>query len=109
MVSLGSGVCFVQIAVMDVPVRKTLLERGFLMIAPMARITFAAFAADGCMAGDRSRAGRSRHRDLHRRKDHGAAHLLPAEQCRLPAEDDQQADIRPSAEDRCQPTARSRR
>lgn len=44
MVSVGSGVCFVQIAVMDVPVRQTLLKRGFLMIAPMARITFVAFA-----------------------------------------------------------------
>jgi TolA-binding protein len=34
----------VQIAVMDIPVRPMLLKRGFLMIAPMARITFVAFA-----------------------------------------------------------------
>ena len=44
MVSLGWGFCFVQIAVMDFPVRQTLLKQGFLMIAPMARITFVAFA-----------------------------------------------------------------
>jgi TolA-binding protein len=44
MVSLGSGVRFVQIAVINVPVRQTLLKRGFLMIAPMARITFVVFA-----------------------------------------------------------------
>jgi TolA-binding protein len=34
----------VQIAVINVPVRQTLLKRGFLMIAPMARITFVVFA-----------------------------------------------------------------
>jgi TolA-binding protein len=34
----------VQIAVMDVPRVLNTLDRGFLMIAPMARITFAAFA-----------------------------------------------------------------
>jgi TolA-binding protein len=34
----------VQIAVMDVPCVLNALDRGFLMIAPMARITFAAFA-----------------------------------------------------------------
>jgi TolA-binding protein len=44
MVSLGWGFCFVQIAVMDVPRVLNALDRGFLMIAPMARITFAAFA-----------------------------------------------------------------
>ena len=44
MVSLGWGFCFVQIAVMDVPRALNALDRGFLMIAPMARITFAAFA-----------------------------------------------------------------
>ena len=43
MVSLGSGACFVQIAVMDVPRASGLLNED-LMIAPMARITFAAFA-----------------------------------------------------------------
>jgi len=44
MVSLGWGFCFVQIAVMDVPRVLNALDRGFLMIAPMARISFAAFA-----------------------------------------------------------------
>src|SRR3954466_5962343 len=44
MVSLGWGFCFVQIAVMDVPRELNALDRGFLMIAPMARISFAAFA-----------------------------------------------------------------
>ena len=44
MVSLGWGFCFVQIAVMDVPRVLNGLDRGFLMIAPMARISFAAFA-----------------------------------------------------------------
>src|SRR3954470_6856413 len=44
MVSLGCGFCFVQIAVMDVPRVLNALDRGFLMIAPMARISFAAFA-----------------------------------------------------------------
>jgi TolA-binding protein len=34
----------VQIAVMDVPAHRTHLERGFLMMAPMNRIAFAAFA-----------------------------------------------------------------
>jgi TolA-binding protein len=43
MVSLGSGVCFVQIAVIDVPARKMLLERGFDDCSD-GRITFAAFA-----------------------------------------------------------------
>jgi TolA-binding protein len=41
MVSLGSRVCFVQIAVMEVRRAMNALDRGFLMIAPMARITFA--------------------------------------------------------------------
>ena len=45
-------------------------------------------------------AGCSRHRNLHRRKDHGAAHQLPAEQCRFPAEDDCKTRRRPSAEAR---------
>jgi len=44
MVSLGSGVCFVQIAVMDVPRASDAFETRILMIAPMARITFVAFA-----------------------------------------------------------------
>jgi hypothetical protein len=44
MVSLGSGVCFVQIAVMDVPRASNAFGTRILMIAPMARITFAAFA-----------------------------------------------------------------
>src|ERR1041384_5101428 len=44
MVSLGWGFCFVQIAVMDVPRVLNALDRGFLMTAPMARISFAAFA-----------------------------------------------------------------
>jgi TolA-binding protein len=44
MVSLGSGVCFVQIAVMDVPRALDAFGTRILMIAPMARITFAAFA-----------------------------------------------------------------
>src|SRR3954462_8341277 len=44
MVSLGCGFCFVQIAVMDVPRELNALDRGFLMIAPMARTSFAAFA-----------------------------------------------------------------
>src|SRR4051794_41938346 len=44
MVSPGWGFCFVQIAVMDVPRVLNALDRGFLMIAPMARISFAAFA-----------------------------------------------------------------
>jgi TolA-binding protein len=44
MVSLGWGFCFVQIAVMDVPRVLNALDRGFLMIAPMARITFVVFA-----------------------------------------------------------------
>jgi TolA-binding protein len=44
MVSLGWGFCFVQIAVMDVHRVLNALDRGFLMIAPIARITFAAFA-----------------------------------------------------------------
>ena len=44
MVSLGSGICFVQIAVMDVPRAPDAFGMRFLMIAPMARITFAAFA-----------------------------------------------------------------
>ena len=43
-------------------------------------------------------AGCARYRDLHRRKDHGAAHQLPAEQCRFPAEDDFKTRRRPSAE-----------
>src|SRR5512144_1494104 len=41
MVSLRWGFCFVQIAVMDVRSAMNALGRGFLMIAPMARITFA--------------------------------------------------------------------
>jgi TolA-binding protein len=44
MVSLGWGFCFVQIAVMDVPRVLNALDRGITMIAPMARISFAAFA-----------------------------------------------------------------
>jgi TolA-binding protein len=44
MVSLGSAVCFVQIAVMDAPRAPDASGMRFLMIAPMARITFAAFA-----------------------------------------------------------------
>jgi TolA-binding protein len=44
MVSLGSGVCFVQIAVMDVPRALDAFGTRILMIAPMARITFVAFA-----------------------------------------------------------------
>ena len=44
MVSLGSGVCFVQIAVMDVPRPLNAFGTRIWMIAPMARITFAAFA-----------------------------------------------------------------
>ena len=44
MVSVGWGFCFVQIAVMDVPRVLNALDRGFLMTAPMARISFAAFA-----------------------------------------------------------------
>jgi TolA-binding protein len=44
MVSPGSGACFAQIAVMDAPRVLNALDRGFLMIAPMARITFVAFA-----------------------------------------------------------------
>ncbi len=47
---------------------------------------------------NRGRAGCSRHRNLHRRKDHGAADQLPAEQCRFPAEDDRETRRRPSAE-----------
>jgi TolA-binding protein len=41
MVSLRWGFCFVQIAVMDVRSAMNALDRGFLMIAPMARIAFA--------------------------------------------------------------------
>src|SRR3984893_8564725 len=44
MVSLGWGFCFVQIAVMDVHLVLNAWDRGFLMIAPIARISFAAFA-----------------------------------------------------------------
>jgi endonuclease/exonuclease/phosphatase (EEP) superfamily protein YafD len=44
MVSLRWGFCFVQIAVMVVRSAMNALDRGFLMIAPMARISFAAFA-----------------------------------------------------------------
>jgi TolA-binding protein len=44
MVSLGSGTCFVQIAVMDVPRAPDAFETRISMNAPMARITFAAFA-----------------------------------------------------------------
>jgi TolA-binding protein len=44
MVSLGSGACFAQIAVMDVPRAPEAFETRILMIAPMARITFVAFA-----------------------------------------------------------------
>src|SRR5437879_12047745 len=44
MVSLGSGVCFVQIAVMDVPYALDAFGTRILMIAPMAGTTFAAFA-----------------------------------------------------------------
>jgi TolA-binding protein len=44
MVSLGSGVCFVQIAVMDVPRAQNAFGTRVWMIASMARITFAAFA-----------------------------------------------------------------
>src|SRR5512143_1891388 len=44
MVSLRWGFCFVQIAVMDVRSAMNALDRGFLMIAPMTRIAFAAFA-----------------------------------------------------------------
>jgi TolA-binding protein len=41
MVSLRWGFCFVQIAVMDVRSAMNAWDRGFLMIARMARITFA--------------------------------------------------------------------
>jgi hypothetical protein len=41
MVSLRWGFCFVQIAVMDVRSAMNALDRGFLMIARMARITTA--------------------------------------------------------------------
>jgi TolA-binding protein len=44
MVSLGSGVCFVQIAVIDVPRAQNAFWNEDLMIAPMTRIAFAAFA-----------------------------------------------------------------
>ena len=44
MVSLGSGVCFVQIAVMDVRRALNAFGTRILMVAPMARTTFAAFA-----------------------------------------------------------------
>ena len=44
MVSLGSGVCFVQIAVMDVPRPLNAFGTRIWMIAPIARIAFAAFA-----------------------------------------------------------------
>src|SRR5438874_787953 len=44
MVSLGSGVCFVQIAVMDVPRPLNAFGTRIWMIAPIARTTFAAFA-----------------------------------------------------------------
>src|SRR6478735_2574682 len=41
MVSLRWGFCFVQIAVMVVRSAMNALDRGFLMIAPIARIAFA--------------------------------------------------------------------
>jgi TolA-binding protein len=41
---MGWGFCFTQIAVMDVPRAPDALETRILMIAPMARITFVAFA-----------------------------------------------------------------
>src|SRR5256886_16520802 len=44
MVSLGSGVCFVQIAVMDVPRPLNAFGTRIWMVAPIARIAFAAFA-----------------------------------------------------------------
>ena len=44
MVSLGWGFCFVQIAVMEFPRAPDAFETRILMIAPMARITFVAFA-----------------------------------------------------------------
>ena len=44
MVSLGSGVCFVQIAVMDVPRALNAFGTRILMIAPMPCTTFVAFA-----------------------------------------------------------------
>src|SRR5438094_9591167 len=44
MVSRGSGVCFVQIAVMDVPRPLNAFGTRIWMIAPIARIAFAAFA-----------------------------------------------------------------
>ena len=44
MVSLGSGVCFVQIAVMDVPRPLNAFGTRIWMIAPMPCTTFVAFA-----------------------------------------------------------------
>jgi TolA-binding protein len=44
MVSLGWGFCFVQIAVIEFPRAPDAFETRILMIAPMARITFVAFA-----------------------------------------------------------------
>src|SRR5215217_5501628 len=44
MVSLGSGVCFVQIAVIDAAHAQNAFGTRITMIAPMARITFVAFA-----------------------------------------------------------------
>ena len=66
-------------------------------IAVVAAVAVAPVLLDG---GSRGRAGRPRHRNLHRRKDHGAAHQLPAEQCRFPAKNHHQARRRPSAEAR---------
>jgi len=53
-------------------------------------------------------AGRSRHRDLHRREDHGAAHQLPAEQRRFPAEDDCKTQHPITSRSWTPPTARSK-
>src|ERR1700742_5152626 len=50
-------------------------------------------------------AGRSRHRALHGREDDGAADLLPAKQCRIPPEDNRQADARSPAKARCRQPA----
>src|SRR5215217_6415647 len=44
MVSLGSGVCFVQIAVIDAAHAQNAFGTRITMIAPMARVTFVAFA-----------------------------------------------------------------
>jgi hypothetical protein len=97
MVSSGSlrAICRENVAVRDA------LNEDLMMADPD---TFAVSAWWLHRRGP-SCAGRSRHRNLHGRKDHGAADQLPAEQCRFPAEDHHQAKLGPPVEDRCRQPA----